>query len=123
MKRINPETKLVETDFTGKLVSISDKVLTNVNQTEYRVVTVEFTPPGADMPQPITGFMYEKNYQLGQDRGMAIGDNLLCTATNAEAGVIITVSHLIGGGIRASREMFGFDEPNTVAVEAPAAAV
>lgn len=116
MKYINEETKLTETRFNGELLSISDKTFTNTNETEYKVVSVAFTPEGAEKPQTISGFMYMANYNRGLERGMEIGDNLLCTAINAPQGVIVIVSHLEGSANRATRDMFGFEEPDTMAV-------
>ena len=46
--------------------------------------------------------MYEKNYQ----HGVTIGETYNATAEKTPKGVFVTVSHLQGGGERATEEMF-----------------
>lgn len=109
----NEKTGLQETNFPGKLISISEKVLTNVNGTQYHVGTIEFIN-AKGQEQRINGFMYQKNYS----HGVTVGNSYLCTAThNPQVGVLVTISHLEGSGVRPDAQMFGFTNSN---VETPA---
>lgn len=111
----NQVTGKVQCQFPAKLISIGSVVLnTNTSkQTPYRVCTIEFKDKDGNI-QRTNGFMWESNYK----HGVNIGGTYLSTATYDETrGVLITVSHLEGSGLRADADMFGF---KNAAVEAPA---
>lgn len=104
MKKIENDNKGNERyQFTSKLLSISTAILQNVNGTQYRVATVEFT--GADNKvHTASALVYEKNYGYG----MPIDKEYLSTVTLTAQGPLITVSHLQPNADRPTLEMFGF---------------
>jgi hypothetical protein len=107
--KTNQVTGNQEAQFTGKLLSISEQVLENMNGTSYRVGTVEFkNAQGAKVQR--SGLIYESNYSTkdGEVR-MSAGNDYLCTAiiTEGREDVLITISHLTGAS-RASKDDFGF---------------
>lgn len=103
----NPQTGAQEANFTAKLISMSDKTLTNVNQKNYKVGTIEFKDINGKN-QRTSAFIFEGNYQ----HGMEIGESYLTTATLTDQGVICRVSHLTGSGEKATADMFGFETEN-----------
>ena len=103
-KVINKTTGVEEVQFGGKLVSISEQVLTNVNGKNYKVGTIDFE--AADSTQKrCTALIYEGNYS----HGLKVGETYLATATPTEQGVIVKLSHLTYNGDRATGDMFGFE--------------
>jgi hypothetical protein len=107
-KVINKVTGIEEVQFGGKLISISDAVLKNVNGTEYRVATIDFED-AAEKTRRCTALVYEKNYS----HGLTVGETYLATATPTEQGVIVKLSHLTYNGDRATADMFGFEDVAT----------
>ncbi len=103
-KVLNEQTGVEEMKFGGKLISISDKVLTNVNNKNYKVVTIEFEDVNGKEAR-CSALCYEGNYQHGVD----LGETYLCVATPTEQGVIVKMSHLTYNGERATADMFGFE--------------
>lgn len=69
----------VEFDFMAKLISVSDdtRELQNAKRTEYRVATIEFTPPNAQEPVQRSAIMFENNYKYGVN----VGNYYLSTMT------------------------------------------
>lgn len=106
--QINPTTNAQEATFGAKLLSISDKTLENSNGKNYKIATVEFKNINDEVCRT-SAFVYEGNYNYG----MEVGQTYLTTATKADKGVIVRVSHLIYGGQRATEDMFGFEEVAT----------
>jgi len=100
----NEQTGVVEKQFGGTLISISDKILKNSNGKEYKVATVEFEDINEKV-QRCTALVYEGNYS----KGIEEGETYLCTATPTEQGVIVKMSHLTYNGDRATPDMFGMD--------------
>lgn len=99
--------------FAAKLLSVSEKVLANVNGTEYRVISVEFTDVKGTT-QKASGIMYEKNYA----HGVKVGETYSATATITAQGPLIVASHLDANADRPTADMFGV--PTTQAATAPA---
>ena len=100
---INEVTNQKQVQFTGTLLSISDKSFVNTNGKNYKVVSVEFKDIKG-FKQKASGLIYEGNYK----NGVTIGEDYLCTASATEKGVIIQMSHLNGSADRPTTEMFGF---------------
>ena len=103
-KVVNETTGIEEMQFGGRLLSVSEKVLTNVNGKNYKVGTIEFKDI-AEKQQRCTALVYEGNYK----NGIKVGETYLCTATPTDQGVIVKMSHLTYNGDRASADMFGFE--------------
>ena len=103
-KVLNETTGVEEVQFGGKLISISDKSLKNVNGTEYRVATIDFEDAEGKVRR-CTALVYENNFK----HGLTKGETYLATATPTESGVIVKLSHLTYNGDRATAEMFGFE--------------
>jgi hypothetical protein len=101
-------------NFTGKLVSVAENAIENVNGTQYRPCTVTINDAG--QKTNITGIMYEKNYEHGVD----IGDNLLCRASydpeQEGEDIFVNVSHLKAAE-RATLSTFGLDKAPSVKEE------
>lgn len=102
MWTLNPVTKQLEQVFQGKLVSVSQNVLENANQTAFRVASVQI-PNG----KIVSCRIYEKNYAYG----MNTGETYRCVATQYKdsSGAIqidILMSHLTQAD-RATLEDFG----------------
>jgi len=107
--QVNEVTGNSEMQFISKLLSISEKVLVNVNGKNYKVATIEFVNADGELVRR-SAFVYEGNYQ----NGMEIGTQYLTTAAktidaNGEPSVIIHVSHLTGAD-RATLDDFQFEE-------------
>jgi hypothetical protein len=111
---VNPTTgeQQKRANFSAKLISISDKTLTNVNGTEYRVATIEFKD-AKGVSQRVSAMIYENNFKYGMTVGETYNATVTITSGNAP---LITVSHLTGSGVRATADMFG------LSVAAPKAA-
>lgn len=107
--RVNPKTGNQEIDFHGKLLSISDQVLNNVNNTEYRVGTIRFeNAQGEEVDRSC--LVYESNYQYGMEADPnGEGPTYLCRAINGEEGILLICSHLTGA-TRAQASDFSFAE-------------
>lgn len=103
-KVLNETTGIEEMQFGGKLLSISESVLTNINGKKYKVATIEFEDIVGSIKR-CTALVYEGNYQ----HGVTKGETYLCTATPTDQGVIVKMSHLVYNGDRATADMFGFD--------------
>lgn len=105
MKKVKNETTGGwEMQFGATLISMSEKVLTNVNKKNYKVATIEFVDVHGEI-QRTSAIVYEGNYK----NEMKVGGLFLATATPSEQGVFIKVSHLDYNGERATDSMFGFD--------------
>jgi hypothetical protein len=107
MKRtINPLTGNQQIQTSGRLVQISETVLTNVNGTKYRIATVEdcLTDKG---PMAVSGIAWESNVQ----KGAHIGEHVLVTfeKTNLPEP-LITVSTNIVTGVRPDNSVFNWDK-------------
>jgi len=89
--------------FPGKLISISEATLKNTNGKNYKVCEVEFTNVKGEIVKR-SALAYEGNY----DKGMKVGNEYLCTASQTESGVIIQVSHLNGTADRPNTTDFDF---------------
>lgn len=89
--------------FPGKLISISEATLKNTNGKNYKVCEVEFTNVKGEIVKR-TALTYEGNY----GKGMKIGSEYLCTASQTESGIIIQVSHLNGTADRPNTTDFDF---------------
>lgn len=103
-KVLNLTTGVEEMQFGGKLVSISDTVLTNTNGKEYKVATIDFEAADGSQKR-CTALVYAGNYS----HGLKIGETYLATATPTDQGVIVKLSHLTYNGERATADMFGFE--------------
>lgn len=114
MKQVENNRGGTDVQFGGKLVSISDKVLTNVNKKNYKVVTIDFEDVAGN-PARCSALCYEGNY----NKGVEVGETYLCTATPTDAGVIVKMSHLSFNGERASAEQFGFETAVSTPVGEP----
>lgn len=102
----NELTDKLQTQFSAKLINVSTNILKNVNGTEYRLANIEFTDAEGKV-QRISAMIYESNFK----QGVKNGEYYLTTATyDEEKGVLVTVSHLIGNGIRATADMFNFKD-------------
>ncbi len=117
MKQVkNATTGNVDIQFSAKLVSIAEKPLLNTNKKEYYPCTIDFVDAkGVD--RRASGIIYGANLA----HGMSPGNHYLATATKGEQGVFIQVSHLAGGGVRATEEMFDFSNSSVTKVETSAA--
>lgn len=100
---INKQTGETQINFTAELLSVSDKVFTNVNGTEFRAGNISFKDVHGKT-QKSSCMIYEKNYA----KGMEIGGLYLATASNTDKGVIVTVSNLSASAPKAEANMFGF---------------
>ena len=109
MRKIkNSLTGKEEMQFTGKLLSISEKVLSNSNGKNYKVVSIEFPDVNGEV-QVASGIIYEGNYK----NGVEVGKSYLCTASEANGQAYIHMSHLTGGADRPTLDMFGFAATST----------
>ena len=102
---LNKTTGVEEKVFGGKLVSISENALTNVNGKNYKVASIDFEDTNGK-ERRATALCYEGNYK----HGLEIGQQYVCVATPTDQGVIVKMSHLTYGGERATADMFGFEE-------------
>lgn len=113
MRKVKNETTGKEDmQFSGKLISISDKVLQNSNNKNYKVVTVEFEDLKGNI-QKASGICYEGNYK----NGVEVGKEYLCTASEANGNAYIQMSHLPGAADRPTLDMFGFVSEAVTTVE------
>jgi len=110
----NTITGKEEFQFTGKMLSISNNVLTNSNGKEYKVVSIEFKDVNG-VTQKASGIIYEGNYK----HGVEVGKEYLCTASESNGQAYIHMSHLSGAADRPTLDMFGFSA--TVSTEVKAA--
>ena len=98
--------------FTGKLINLSEATLKNTNGKNYKVAEVEFTNAKGELVKR-SAVVYEGNY----GKGMTIGNEYLCTASQTEQGVIIQVSHLNGTADRPDTTDFDFAGAPVVAAK------
>jgi hypothetical protein len=99
----NALTGKEEMQFNGKLLSISNNVLTNSNGKSYKVVSIEFVDIEG-VVQKASGIIYEGNYK----NGVEVGKEYLCTASESNGQAYIHMSHLTGAADRPTLDMFGF---------------
>lgn len=106
MKKIkNDHTGVEEMQFGAKLISISEKTFQNSNNNNYKVVTIEFENAAGETVRT-SAIIYEGNYNYGVE----MGETYTAVATPMkDGGVIVKMSHLVYGGVRATADMFGFD--------------
>jgi len=84
---INGNTRL---RFEAKLLNISDAVLLNTNQKNYKIVGLEFVMPSGIVKQS-SGFCFEGNYKYGVE----VGKTYMSQVTLFDDGsAIINMSHL-----------------------------
>ena len=104
IKTINPKTnkEQLQAQFSGKLLSISDREFENTNGKNYKVATIEFADINGEI-QRASCFIYEGNYKYG----MEVGQSYLATATKTDQGPIIQLSHLQSAADRPTADMFG----------------
>jgi hypothetical protein len=121
------QTGDLQASFPGKLISISEKALTNVNGTNYKIATINFeNSQGAK--ENVSAFVYEGNYSKTDDAGnalMVVGGEYNCTVTLPAASPdkpIITVSHLPASGQRATASAFGVSNEQVAQITSDAAA-
>lgn len=114
---LNEQSGKTDFNFPATLVSISDKILTNVKGTEYVLGNVDFTYPNGQPAKSVTTQIFKKSL----DHGITVGSTLLSTLSRDDEGRMwIRTSHLpAGNGI--DTDAFGsmFDEV-AIAVEAEA---
>ena len=81
------EEGIVEANFEGTLISISDKVFTNKNGTEFRPAIIEMD--GKERKASV----YEANYSYG----MEVGKTYVCRARYnlEEKSIFLDVSHFV----------------------------
>lgn len=83
----NPVTGQLTASFNAKLLNVGETIIKNSNNTEYVIATIEM-PSG----KQVSGRMYVKNAQKVTPE--TINQSVLCTATQYDGGIDITVSHL-----------------------------
>ena len=105
---LNEFTGKTDFNFPAVLVSISDKVMKNGNQTEYVLGNVDFTYPNGTPAKSVTTQIFAKSLA----HGIKVGSTLLSTLSRDDEGKMwIRTSHLpAGNGI--DTDAFGsmFDE-------------
>lgn len=115
---LNETTGKTDFNFPATLVSISDVIMKNSNQTEYVLGNVDFTYPNGTPAKSVTTQIFKKSL----DHGIKVGSTLLSTLSRDDEGKMwIRTSHLpAGNGI--DTDAFGsmFDEVAAPAVEAEA---
>ena len=105
---LNESTGKTDFNFPAELVSISDKILKNSNQTEYVLGNVNFTYPNGTPAKAVTTQIFKKSL----DHGITVGSILLSTLSrDDDGGVWIRTSHLPAGN-NIDADAFGsmFDE-------------
>ena len=105
---LNETTGKTDFNFPAELVSISDKVMKNSNQTEYVLGNVNFTYPNGTPAKAVTTQIFKKSL----DHGIKVGSTLLSTLSRDDAGNMwIRTSHLPAGN-NIDTDAFGsmFDE-------------
>jgi len=126
----NPVTGNLETTFSAKLLSISDKEiqLQSENKAMARVCSVEFKDVNGEA-QRSTALMYSSNFKYIKEAGefqlnevdqswypQEAPQHYLATAIDDPSregdNILITVSHLKSAGERATKSMFGFNRVN-----------
>ena len=115
---INPVNGNQEANFSAKLISMSETTLSNSNNKNYKIATIEFKDINNET-QRISAFIYEGNYKYG----MTIGESYLATASQVNDSVIVRLSHLVSNANRPNADMFGFEavaETITTTEEIPA---
>lgn len=108
----NETTGKTDFNFPATLVSISDTIMKNSNQTEYVLGNVDFTYPNGQPAKSVTTQIFKKSL----DHGIKVGSTLLSTLSRDDEGRMwIRTSHLPAGN-NIDTDAFGsmFDE---VAVE------
>lgn len=106
----------------GKLISMGTSVLTNVNQKNYRVFTVEV--PSKNGLRQVGAACYEANYnhpdiESGDVEPMEEGTSYLTTLTFGEDGQpYFQISHLTGAGLASKEDFSAEDFGIEVAAEA-----
>ena len=90
----NETTGKTDFNFPALLVSISDKVMKNSNQTEYVLGNVDFTYPNGIPAKSVTTQIFKKSL----DHGIKVGSTLLSTLSRDDEGKMwIRTSHLPAG--------------------------
>ena len=104
----NETTGKTDFNFPATLVSLSDKIMKNSNETEYVLGNVDFTYPNGTPAKSVTTQIFKKSL----DHGITVGSTLLSTLSRDDDGRMwIRTSHLpAGNGI--DTDAFGsmFDE-------------
>jgi hypothetical protein len=114
---LNETTGKTDFNFPATLVSISNKILKNDNQTEYVLGNVDFTYPNGTVAKSVTTQIFAKSLA----HGITVGSVLLSTLSKGDDGRMwIRTSHLPAGN-NIDIDAFGsmFDE---VVVDEPIAA-
>ena len=93
--------------FEGEVLSISEKVLENKNNTKYRVATVAFADADG-VEQSVSAFIMETNMFKDGVQQIVVGDKYYCEARPTDQGPYITVAPFAYTGNRATNDMFGF---------------
>ena len=105
---LNETTGKTDFNFPATLVSLSDKIMKNTNETEYVLGNVDFTYPNGQPAKSVTTQIFKKSL----DHGITVGSTLLSTLSRDDEGRMwIRTSHLpAGNGI--DTDAFGsmFDE-------------
>lgn len=100
----NEQTGQVEVVFSAELLTLSENVLQNSNDKNYKVAGIKFKDKNGTI-QKSTAMIYEGNYQ----HGLEIGKDYLATASKGDDGnVYIRLSHLEYVDNRATVDMFNF---------------
>lgn len=105
---LNKSTGKTDFNFPAELVSISDKVIKNCNQTEYVLGNVDFTYPNGTPAKAVTTQIFAKSLA----HGIKVGSTLLSTLSRDDEGRMwIRTSHLPAGN-NIDTDAFGsmFDE-------------
>jgi len=84
------------------LTPLSETVLQNSNQKNYRLCTVQYVNRHGEVAKA-SAAIYEGNYSKG---GIEVGKEYLATATVVDGKAYIQMSHLIFGGSIASSDDF-----------------
>ena len=91
---LNETTGKTDFNFPATLVSMSDKIMTNSNGTEYVLGNVDFTYPNGLPAKSVTTQIFKKSL----DHGITVGTTLLSTLSRDDEGNMwIRTSHLPAG--------------------------
>jgi len=100
----NEQTGHQQATFSSELLSISDTVMQNSNNKNFKVVGLKFKDSHGVI-QKSTGIIYEGNYS----KGVEVGRDYLTTATLVGKDVYLQMSHLESLDGRADASMFAFE--------------
>jgi len=109
----NKSTGATEFNFNAKLIEIGKKTLSNVNDKEYKIMTVQFDlPNGKEVER--SALCYASNYE----NGMEVGKSYLCNLSFDSSGEPnIRMSHLTNAERATSNDFQGLFQVERQVIE------